>query len=244
MNHCVKLYRQATQNKGKILNNLEWRDGDFPVSTRFDDPYYSVVDGQAETDHVFIKGNRLNERWPTKPQFTIAELGFGTGLNFLETVRQWQAANIENGSLYFVSFEQYPMTTAEMKKALSRWQTLAHLSPKLIDQWRPENAQLEIQLTENIILTVHMGDANTLLPTLNFKANAWYLDGFSPAKNPELWNEKLMLEVSKHTAAHGTFATYTAAGFVRRGLEAAGFEVQKTMGFGRKRDMLIGQKHS
>lgn len=223
------------------MSNLEWRDGDFPVSTQFDDPYYSVVDGRAETDHVFIKGNKLDQRWPTMKSCTIAELGFGTGLNFLETVRQWQALNLSKYELHFISFEQYPITQEEMAKALSHWPELQTLAARLCEVWQTDET-IEATFSDNIKLTVHLGDANELLPHLAFKADAWYLDGFSPAKNPELWNEALMLEVSNHTAPNGTFATYTAAGFVKRGLQAAGFEVEKTKGFGRKRDMLIGKK--
>lgn len=222
------------------MSNLEWRNGDFPVSTQFDDPYYSVVDGRAETNHVFIKGNKLNERWPDMKSCTIAELGFGTGLNFLETIRQWQLIAAETSNLHFISFEQYPITQEEMQKALSHWPELEALANRLIEIWYTEKS-IEVDFSETIKLTIHMGDANALLPELNFKADAWYLDGFSPAKNPQLWNGTLMMEVGKHTAPDGTFATYTAAGFVKRGLQAAGFEVKKTKGFGRKRDMLIGQ---
>lgn len=222
------------------MSNLEWRDGDFPVSTQFDDPYYSVVDGRAETNHVFIKGNRLHERWEELPVCTVAELGFGTGLNFLETARQWQALGLKSHKLHFISFEQYPITQEEMAKALSHWPELETLSTRLIEIWQPQQT-IEVEFSDTIQITVHIGDANALLPKLNFKADAWYLDGFSPAKNPELWNETLMMEVGKHTTKNATFATYTAAGFVKRGLQAAGFEVEKTKGFGRKRDMLIGK---
>ena len=224
------------------MNNLEWRDSDFPISTQFDDLYYSVVDGRAETDHVFIHGNALHEHWQQMEHCTIAELGFGTGLNFLETVRQWQETKQDNAHLHFVSFEQYPITKEEMEKALSHWPELENLMKQLLKVWVPEET-IEVEFSDNIQLSVHIGDANTLLPKLSFKANAWYLDGFSPAKNPELWNEKLMLEISNHTADGGSFATYTAAGFVKRGLIAAGFNVEKVKGFGRKREMLIGRKH-
>ena len=223
------------------MSELEWRDGDFPVSIKFDDPYYSVVDGRAETDHVFIKGNHLDNRWPAMEICRIAELGFGTGLNFLETVRQWQTLGLQNHELHFISFEQYPITKDEMSKALSHWTELKPLALRLLEIWEPSQT-IKAQFSDAIALTVHIGDANGLLPELNFKADAWYLDGFSPAKNPELWNELLMQEVGRHTAHNGTFATYTAAGFVKRGLQAAGFKVEKTKGFGRKREMLIGRK--
>lgn len=224
------------------MSELEWRDDITPISTRFNDPYYSVDDGRAETDYVFIQGNRLPTRWPNMQTCTIAELGFGTGLNFLETVRQWQTQKQQNTSLTFISFEQYPVTKEEIARALSNWPELETLSSRLIELWQPDEETLDIAFAPDIQLTVYMGDANTLFPAQPFTADAWYLDGFSPAKNPELWNEALMLEVGNHTKPSGTFATYTAAGFVKRGLAAAGFDVQKTKGFGRKRDMLIGKK--
>ena len=173
---------------------------------------------------------------------TIAELGFGTGLNFLETVRQWGEFRPDGATLHFISFEQYPLPKDDMATALSIWPQLTDLANDLLDQWTPEAAIFECPLSETAKLTVHMGDANELLPKLNFEADAWFLDGFSPAKNPELWNETLMNEVGKHTVSGGTFATYTAAGFVRRNLENAGFSVTKTNGFAHKRDMLIGKK--
>jgi len=224
------------------VSELKWRDDITPISTRFNDPYYSVDDGRAETDYVFIQGNRLPTRWPNMQTCTIAELGFGTGLNFLETVRQWQTQKQQNTSLTFISFEQYPVTKEEIARALSNWPELETLSSRLIELWQPDEETLDIAFAPDIQLTVYMGDANALLPQLSFHADVWYLDGFSPAKNPELWNEALMREVGNHTKPEGTFATYTAAGFVKRGLAAAGFDIQKTKGFGRKRDMLIGKK--
>jgi len=184
------------------LSDLEWRD-DFPVSKQFDDPYYSIADGREETDHVFIKGNHLDTRWPNSKTCSIAELGFGTGLNFLETARQWQALNLINNQLHFTSFEQYPITQEEITKALSHWPELSNLAKRLVEIWQLQMDTIDVEFTNNIRLTVH--------------------------------------EVGKHTAPNGTFATYTAAGFVKRGLQAAGFKVEKTKGFGKKRDMLIGK---
>lgn len=238
----MKMYCQVIQNKGKFLSKIEWRDDITPVSTQFDDPYYSVDDGRAETDHVFIQSNKLPGRWLGMQSCTIAELGFGTGLNFLETVRQWKITSEPNSSLHFITFEQFPISKEEMKKALSKWPELETLAPHLIRIWQPNSHIIDTEPMKNVRLTINFGDANELLPQLDFQADAWYLDGFSPAKNPELWNEALMAEVGKHIKPGGTFATYTAAGAVKRGLEAAGFNIEKTKGFGRKRDMLIGIK--
>lgn len=223
---------------------LEWRDDKTPVSIHFDDPYYSIDDGRAETEYVFIDANNLKNRWRDMKTCTIAELGFGTGLNFLETVRHWQTIKPADASLHFVSFEQFPISKEELAKALFNWPELSALTPALTKLWQPSNNLTNLKFAADITLSVHIGDANTLLPTLNFEADAWYLDGFSPAKNPELWNEFLMQEVGKHTVAGGTFSTYTAAGFVKRGLQSAGFNVEKIRGFGRKRDMLAGKMTS
>lgn len=224
------------------MNEIEWQNGTLPVSTRFDDPYYSKHDGRAETGHVFINGNDLPNRWPAMQNCVIAELGFGTSLNFLETVRQWRLHKPSSGKLTYISFEQYPMPASDMEKALSNWPELSDLKERLLELWTPENSLVDAEFADNIYLEIHMSDANERLQELNFEADAWYLDGFSPAKNPELWNETLLQEVSNHTVVGGTFATYTAAGFVRRNLINSGFNVRKVKGFGFKRDMLCGNK--
>ena len=223
------------------MSDLEWQDGNLPVSTRFDDPYYSRHDGRAETGHVFIRGNHLPERWSTMQTCTIAELGFGTGLNLLETVRQWKLTRPEGAKMRYISFEQYPISTTQMDRALSAWPELEGLKGRLLELWQEHPRKLEADFSPDVKLNIHFADANLCLPKLEFRADAWYLDGFSPARNPELWNEDLMLEVARHTVVGGTFATYTAAGFVRRSLEASGFEVNKTKGFGSKREMLSGK---
>ena len=178
---------------------------------------------------------------------TIAELGFGTGLNFLETIRQWRARKRTNANLHFISFEQFPLDQQAIEKALSQWPELKDLTEKLLNIWNlerqlPEDKLIDVEFAEDIRLTIYFEDANAKLAKLNFRADAWFLDGFSPAKNPELWNEELMTEVHDHAVAGGTFATYTAAGFVKRGLQAAGFDVQKVKGFAKKREMLVGRK--
>ncbi len=210
---------------------LEWRDGDIPVSTRFDDPYFSLESGLNETRHVFLSGNDLPARFCDG--FQIAELGFGTGLNFLTTLQAWQMHECA-GRFTFTSFEAFPMSAEEMQRALSAFPELGPLATELVTHWATDTRQITIgPATLNVI----EGDARENLCVWQGKADAWYLDGFSPAKNPELWQEDLMDEVARHTAPEGTAATYTAAGFVRRGLAAAGFAVTRTPGYGRKRHM-------
>ena len=215
---------------------LEWRKGGVPVSTRFDDPYFSLDDGLAETRHVFLAGNDLPARF--EDGFHIAELGFGTGLNLLTSVHAFLESGAD-GTLHYTSFEAFPMTQDEVARALEPFTELRHIAEPLINAWSDQSftcgggkwhAEIEI------------GDARTMINNMYRKADAWFLDGFSPAKNPELWDPILLAEVGRHTTQGGTFATYTAAGYVRRALQDAGFEVRRVPGFGRKRHMSVGTK--
>jgi tRNA U34 5-methylaminomethyl-2-thiouridine-forming methyltransferase MnmC len=210
---------------------IEWRDRAVPVSCQFDDPYFSLENGLDETRHVFLGGNDLPARF--RDGFHIAELGFGTGLNFLTTLAAWRAAGVP-GTLHFTSFEAFPMSIPDMKTALAAFPELTDLAGALTDAMAADAGQVVVGHAELHIIT---GDARQTLPGWDGIADAWFLDGFSPAKNPELWGADLMAQVAAHTAPSGTAATYTAAGFVRRGLEAAGFDVIRTPGFGRKRHM-------
>ncbi|MEC9342789.1 MAG: tRNA (5-methylaminomethyl-2-thiouridine)(34)-methyltransferase MnmD [Pseudomonadota bacterium] len=221
---------------------IEWIDGTIPYSRRFADAYYSRAGGLAETGHVFIAGNRLNERWPQLRECLIAETGFGTGLNFLATLRQWREFAPADATLQFLSFEQFPLAKGEMARALSRWPELADAADRLVGLWRPGYEFLQADFAENVKLTVFMSDANIRLPQLDFVADAWFLDGFAPSRNPQLWSEELLKQVFARTKPGGSFATYSAAGFVRRNLEQAGFDVERRPGFAGKREMLVGSR--
>ncbi len=210
---------------------LDWKDG-VPIATRFDDPYYSLENGLAETAHVFLAGNDLPARFDG--DFHIGELGFGTGLNLLVTWAAWEKAG-QPGTLHFTSFEAYPMAQPDMVEALHHFPTLAPYARTLLDKWTPEIGP--VPLTDTLILDVITGDARLTLPAWDGKADAWYLDGFSPAKNPELWENGLLQAVAQHTKPGGTAATYSAAGHIRRSLAEAGFTVRRIPGYGRKRHM-------
>lgn len=210
---------------------LAWRDGSTPVSTRFDDPYFSLAGGLAETRHVFLSGNGLPGR--LHPGFQIAELGFGTGLNLVAT------ALATDLPIRFTSFEAFPMRPDEMARALSAFAEAAPLATELFAAMQHGATQFSLR---SISVELVLGDARQTLPNWQGRADAWFLDGFSPAKNPEMWGEALMAEVGAHTAPGGTFATYTAAGFVRRALGAAGFEVCRCPGHAGKRHMSRGVK--
>jgi len=215
--------------------DLDWRDGTVPVSRRFDDPYYSLQDGPAETRHVFLGGNDLPARF--RPGFHIGELGFGTGLNLLVTWAAWRTAGLP-GRLHFTSFEAYPLPAADMARAHRAFPALAPLSHRLTTALAAGRTDIAPDLT----LTVIPGDARQTLPLWDGRVDAWFLDGFAPSKNPELWEPDLLAQIYTHTAPGGTAATYTAAGHVRRALAAAGFEVARTPGHGRKRHMTRARK--
>ena len=210
---------------------LMWRDGTLPVSTRFDDPYFSLENGLAETRHVFLAGNDLPARFTDG--FHIAELGFGTGLNMFAALLEWRQAGFTS-PLRFTSFEAFPMSANEMDKALAAFPEALAIAAPFLTEWANGARRIE---TSDLIADIIIGDARTTLPAWEGTVDAWFLDGFSPAKNPELWEQNLMADVARHTAKDGTLATYTAAGFVRRYLAAAGFTVTRSAGYGRKRHM-------
>jgi tRNA U34 5-methylaminomethyl-2-thiouridine-forming methyltransferase MnmC len=211
--------------------SIEWREGGVPVSTRFDDPYFSLNDGLAETGHVFLAGNDVPAR--LRPNFAIAELGFGTGLNLLATALICPA----DCPISYTSFEAYPMLADDIARALELFPQTAPVAAPFLAAWR---AGLRAFTLGPIAVQVIIGDAQDTLPNWAGRADAWYLDGFSPAKNPQLWSSELMGQVARHTAPRGTFATYTAAGHVRRALGEAGFDVARVAGYERKRHMSKG----
>ena len=212
-----------------------------PRNVQFGDTYFSKVDGRAETSHVFIDCNNLPERWTDLIEdepFVIGELGFGTGLNFLETARQWKAGE-HKGHLTFLSFEAFPMPSDDLLKSLEPWPDLSDGAKWLADQWPLPDGWNELSF-EGVTLKIFIGDALLAVDDMTDTIDAWYLDGFAPSRNPELWEDSLLEKVCDLTRTGGTFATYTSAGWVRRNLQAAGFDVVKFPGFGSKREMIRG----
>ncbi|MFN4155563.1 MAG: tRNA (5-methylaminomethyl-2-thiouridine)(34)-methyltransferase MnmD [Paracoccaceae bacterium] len=216
------------------LQGLDWRDGVIPVSRRFDDPYFSLHDGLAETRHVFLEGNGLPDR--LCDGFHVAELGFGTGLNLLALLIGWAGMG-RPGTLRFTSFEAYPLAAADIARALAHFPQAQAVAGDFLAHWAKGARRFSLPGVE---VEVIVGDARDTLPRWQGMADAWFLDGFSPAKNPELWSPGIMAEVGRHTAKGGTIATYTAAGHVRRALFEAGFTVTRQPGHGRKRHMTTG----
>lgn len=222
---------------------LEWHDGQ-PYSAHFGDVYFSRESGLEETRHVFLRHNQLAERWQAMQQdtFTIIETGFGTGLNFLCAWQLWEHTAPSHARLHFVSIEKFPLGHADLARALELWPELGHYSTALLSEYRQvvPGWQRLVFCQGRVQLTLLIGDVLALLPQLNSRADAWFLDGFAPSRNPEMWQDVLFDTMAAFSYKQTTFATFTSAGIVKRGLQAAGFEVRKVEGHGRKRDMLCG----
>jgi tRNA 5-methylaminomethyl-2-thiouridine biosynthesis bifunctional protein len=224
---------------------LNWGEDGAPHSTQFDDVYFDKESGLEETRYVFLKNNQLTERWSSmqNPAFVIAETGFGTGLNFLCA---WQAFINEapaDKQLHFISVEKYPLTKAALTTALKMWPSIDELSQQLIEAY-PEvcHGFHRIELEQGRIqLTLWFGEAEDGFAALNADVDAWFLDGFAPSKNPEMWTNKLFQHIHRLSHQGTTCSTFTAAGIVRRGLKDAGFDVKKVKGFGKKREMVVAE---
>lgn len=214
-----------------------------PYSTAFGDHFYCQTDGRLECGHVFLAGNGLPARWQQARNFLIGELGFGTGLNFCETWRQLQQQATPATELHFMSFELYPMRAEEIDRALSRWPEIDSERQALVAAW-PSDPQgvVSLRLDAHTHLSVVCGPVLEGVRGAQQGFDAWYLDGFAPSRNADMWSPELMSELYGKTAPNGTFATYAAAGFVRRNLQAAGFIVERRQGFAGKREMLCGVK--
>ena len=234
--------------------SLRFDDEGTPVSREFDDVYFSRDNGLEETRYVFLGGNQIPDRFITHPRasFVVAESGFGTGLNFLTLWQAFDTFHQQNRDatlqrLHFISFEKFPLTPDDLALAHSHWPELAPWADELQAQWPlplPGCHRL-ILGGGRITLDVWFGDINDTLSQLDdsarHKVDAWFLDGFSPAKNPDMWTSQLFNAMARLARAGGTVATFTSAGFVRRGLMEAGFTMRKQKGFGRKREMLAGE---
>jgi tRNA U34 5-methylaminomethyl-2-thiouridine-forming methyltransferase MnmC len=215
--------------------DVGWDAGDVPVSAAFGEAFFSNIDGLGESRHVFLAGNDLPARFV--PGFAIGELGFGTGLNALAAAEAWRASGTA-GCLRFTSFEAHPLDPADMQRALARWPGLEAWATPLVAAWHAGAREIALP---GIQLRVIEGDARATLPAWRERADAWFLDGFSPAKNPAMWEPALLAALARATVPGGTCATYSAAGSVRAGLAAAGFTIARVAGFGRKRHMTRGR---
>lgn len=211
-----------------------------PRSPHFDDVYFSG-EGLAETRHVFLDGNELNARM-NAPRLSVGELGFGTGLNFLASWDAWLRAQKPDGArLSFLSFEAFPLSPGDMTRAHEAWPELETLSARLRSALPPAHPGFHVRTFGDVSLTLYYGDAKVGLARAEGGVDAWFLDGFAPTKNPDLWSEEIFRALARLSNTNATFSTFTVAGHVRRGLESAGFTWEKRPGFGRKKEMLAGR---
>jgi len=231
---------------------LEWDEQGQPISSHFGDVYFSKANGLEETRHVFLHHNQLAERFTrlsSNSVFCIGETGFGSGLNFLAAWELWQQTAPQGARLHFITAEKFPLSQADLCKALALWPSLSSLTRPLIDAypaWLHPGFH-RLSFAEGAVqLTLMIGDAADMFGQLLHDAktdsstpiDAWFLDGFAPAKNPEMWSDALFSSIARLSMRSTTAATFSAAGIVKRGLRSAGFTVKKVPGYGRKREMV------
>ena len=205
----------------------------------YDDIYFDKTDGVKEKEHVYLNANDLANRIKLSDKLCIAELGFGTGLNFILTWRLWKKNRKPNSSLTYISFEKAPLSKKEMTRVYKKFKELNDFSDQLI-QKLTDNYKTNRTIyfkSENINLILIYDDFS-LLTNFDFKADIWFLDGFAPSKNPEVWDNSYYKNIYNRTNLKGSLSTFTSSGLVRRGLALAGFSVTKVSGFGQKREML------
>jgi len=218
---------------------LDWSRDHTPASHTFDYIYFSVDGGLEETQNIFLKANAFPDRWMDKHVFNICELGFGSGLNFLACWDLWAKSAPKSHRLHFISVEAFPWSIDDLHNALQHIPTLSHLAEQLIINWPDQVKGVHRLHFDNITLTLmHMDVRDALAQYDGPGIDAWFLDGFSPAKNPDMWSSEIFEHLARLSADGATVGTFTVAGDVRRGLQNAGFEVEKKPGFGRKRHRL------
>ncbi|MET0777929.1 MAG: bifunctional tRNA (5-methylaminomethyl-2-thiouridine)(34)-methyltransferase MnmD/FAD-dependent 5-carboxymethylaminomethyl-2-thiouridine(34) oxidoreductase MnmC [Pseudomonas mandelii] len=224
---------------------LDWDDQGRPYSRVFDDVYFSDKSGLEETRYVFLEQNGLRERFAALPdggRLVIGETGFGTGLNFLCTWQLFEQHAMAGARLHFVSVEKYPLSQPDLQRALALWPELKPFADQLLAQYVAIHQGFQRMVLDNgrVTLTLLIGDALEQLPQLDAQIDAWFLDGFAPAKNPDMWTAELFAELARLAAPGSTISTFTSTGWVRRLLNAAGFKMKRTPGIGHKWEILRG----
>lgn len=222
---------------------LAFGDDGTPWSETYGDVYHAAAGGPGQAEHVFLRGNGLPERWAGVERFTLLETGFGTGLNFLATWSAWRAASRKPARLHYLAVEKHPFRVDDLAHLHARWPAYADLSAALRVRWPtlvPGYHRLELDGGQ-VVLTLLLGDAEATLARLVARVDAFYLDGFAPTRNPEMWSLELCRRLGRLAAPDATLATWSVAGAVRQALSAAGFELEKRPGYGAKREMLAGR---
>jgi tRNA 5-methylaminomethyl-2-thiouridine biosynthesis bifunctional protein len=219
-----------------------FRDG-AAFSESYGDTYWSLDGGLDETRHVFLSGNDLPARWQARRRFAILETGFGTGLNFLCTWQRFRETAPADVRLHYLSVDKHPFRRDDLAALFRQWPELASLGAELLERYPPLIPGFHRLHLDGgrIALTLLWGEATDMLAQVEARIDAFFLDGFAPSRNPDMWDDVLFAQLARLAAPGATFATYSAAGKVSRGMAAAGFAVEKKAGFGRKREMLCGR---
>lgn len=217
---------------------LTWSEAGEPVAQEFDDVYFSVDGGLEESRTVFLQGCGLPKAWKGESVFVIGELGFGSGLNFLAAWELWLKTALPGQCLHFLSVEAFPLSKQQLVRALEKFPKLNVLANQLISKWPDRVKGVHRLHFGAVTLTLFHGGVEPALSGMDARVNAWFLDGFSPAKNPDMWSDDVCAHMARLSAPGAKLATFTVAGHVRRGLSQAGFKVEKKPGFGRKRERL------
>lgn len=214
-----------------------------PCSEQFDDIYFSRKDGVEETRHVFLNSNNLPQAWEGKDSFVIAETGFGTGLNFLSAWKLFEETASDGQTLDFISVEKYPLTPEFIKDALQQWDEYFEGRLDILCENYPLRIAgfHRVKINSKITLTLIFEDIADAFPQLEASVDCWFLDGFMPSKNPDMWSIGVFEQMARLSNAQASYATFTAAKHVRCGLSDAGFSVEKIKGYGYKRDMIAGK---
>jgi len=229
-------------NAPLVPARLAFAPGGTPYAPDYGDVYHSAEGGLEQARQVFLQGNGLPARWRGRHVFTILETGFGFGLSFLATWQAWRADPQRCGRLHFVSIEKHPFETPDLALLLERFPEIKETGKQLAAQWPmlvPGMHRLAFD-GGNVVLTLFFGDIAEGLPQLSLAADAFYLDGLAPAKNPQMWEPRLLRHLGRLAAPGATLATWSVAAPVREALQGAGFAVEKRPGFGTKREMLAG----
>ena len=232
------------ERKPQAVENarVHWDAYGSPVSEAFQEAYFSTRDPLRERTEVFLRGNNLPQAWSEGSSFCIGEMGFGFGLSFLLTWKLWKETRPKNGHLHFVSLESTPVRVEDLRRAHARWPELSELGRQLYDAYPPPVLGVHRRsFDDSLDLTLVIGTAPDALDELDFEANAWYLDGFSPAKNPELWTVQLARKIRQHSVPGAHLASYSVARSFRDAFDAEGWKLTKLPGTPPKREMIIGE---
>lgn len=224
--------------------SLQWSDDGSVESPVYGDVYFQRKSGPAESHYVFIEGNALPDRFKTGRHFSVAELGFGTGLNFIQTAKLFIETAPSDARLTFVSIEKHPILKSDLERIYGFWPEMTEISQQILDQYPPmiKGFHSLSLMNGRIKLILCFGDVAEILPQLSGRFDAWYLDGFTPAKNPEMWSEDIYPHIARLTGPGSTLATFSVAGHMRRALRELGFTVEKKKGFGIKWSMTTAKK--